>query len=239
MGNSMGIKLVYQCDINPKQYGYNCNCRVVYAHIKVHDIKKRANTLIKDFSDTCWISKLDPATAFAYKERVEQTALDLIKNVLEKVDNTITEKFGEIIVSSSARDILGLHYNHQTFPLAELWKEKNLGNPGFDFHTQTPTNLIAFGEAKYSSTSNSYGKAIQQIDDFIINGKDKKELSDLRNFASIFAQKNMHESGLRVFVAAFSLYPHDNERLLKQIMKNKHLSNLLKYPELYIIGVET
>ena len=234
----MGIEIVSQCKINPRDYGYNGNCIVTYVHVKIADIKKRAQIIKNDFLDMSWINKLDIATKMAYEQRANDTLSKLIKDVLDKVEDKITEEFGEILVSTSAKDTLCTHYNHKKIPLAELWKEKNLGNPGFDFHTETPSELIAFGEAKYRNQSNAYSKAFEQLGDFIKNKKDIKELSDLKNFVGNKALSNILSLNLKAFIAAFSLHSKNDDLIIKNIMQNPFVRELLLYPELYIIGVE-
>lgn len=234
----MGIEIVSQYKVNPKDYGYNGNCIVTYIHVKIADIKKRAQIIKNDFLDMSWINKLDVATKIAYEKRANDTISKLIKNVLDKVEDTVTEEFGEILVSTSAKDTLCTHYNHKKISLAELWKEKNSGNPGFDFHTETPTELIAFGEAKYRNQSNAYSKAFEQLDDFIKNEKDLKELSDLRNFVGNKALSNIVNLNLKAFIAAFSIYSKNDKLIINNIMKNQYIENLLRHSELYIIGVE-
>ena len=86
--------------------------------------------------------------------------------------------------------------------LQKLWKEKISGNPGFDFHTETPTEFIAFGEAKYRAASNAYNLALKQIKDFIQEKKDLKELSDLKNFVGAKAISNISNLNLKAFIAA-------------------------------------
>lgn len=233
----MEIEIVSQYKVNPRDYGYNGNCIVLYIHVKIVDIKKRAQIIKNDFLDMSWINKLDIATKIAYEKRANATISKLIKNILDKVENKITEEFGEVLVSTSAKDTLCTNCNHKKIPLAELWKEKASGNPGFDFHTETPTKLIAFGEAKYRNQSNAYSKAFEQIDDFIKNEKDLKELSDLKNFVGDKALSNINLN-LKAFVAAFSIYSKNDNLIIDNIMKNQYIKNLLYYPELYLIGVE-
>ena len=234
----MGKEIVSQHKVNPKDYGYNGNCIITYIHVKIADIKKRAQIIKDDFLDLSWINKLDIATQTSYEKRANDTISKLIKDVLDKVENNITEQFGEILVSTSAKDTLCTHYNHKKIPLAELWKEKTSGNPGFDFHTETPTALIAFGEAKYKNSSNAYGSALKQIDSFIEKEKDLKELSDLKNFVSKQAIANISGLKLKAFIAAFSLYNNNDDLNIKHIMRNKYVEKLLHHSELYIIGVE-
>lgn len=234
----MGIEIVSQYIINPKDYGYNSNCIITYVHVKIADIQKRAQVIKNDFLDKSWINQLDIATKIAYEKRSNDTISKLIKNVLDKVENTITEEFGEILVSTSAKDSLCTYYKHKKIPLAEIWKEKTSGNPGFDFHTETPSELIAFGEAKYRNQSNAYNNAFEQIYDFIRNEKDLKELSDIKNFVGNKALANIADLNLKAFIAAFSLYSANDNLIIGNIMKNQYIEGLLRHPELYIIGVE-
>lgn len=233
------MKVISQYPINPKDYSYSCSCKVYYIHVKIEDITEQAKILKNDFLDKSWINSLDIATQKSYETRANATISKLIKNVLDKVDNKITEEFGEILVSTSAKDVLCTNYNHKKIPLAELWKEKASGNPGFDFHTETPTELIAFGEAKYRNTINAYSFALEQIKDFIQNKKDLAELSDLKNFIGKKALSNITSLNLKAFIAAFSLHTNNDELIINHIMQNSHIRDLLRHPELYIIGVET
>ena len=233
------MKVVSQYSIKPENYGYHSRCDVLYIHVKIDDLQKQAIVIKNDFLDKSWIQKLDIATKIAYEERANDTISKLIKDVLEKVEDKITEEFGEILVSTSAKDALCTNYNHKKIPLAELWKEKISGNPGFDFHTETPTEFIAFGEAKYRAASNAYNLALKQIKDFIQEKKDLKELSDLKNFVGAKAISNISNLNLKAFIAAFFLHSDDDNQIINHIMKNPCIKDLLQHQELYIIGVES
>ena len=137
----MGIEIVSQYKVNPKDYGYNGNCIVTYIHVKIADIKKRAQIIKNDFLDMSWINKLDVATKIAYEKRANDTISKLIKNVLDKVEDTVTEEFGEILVSTSAKDTLCTHYNHKKISLAELWKETQV-IPDLIFTQKHQLNLL-------------------------------------------------------------------------------------------------
>ena len=161
----------------------------------------------------------------------------LVNEIFNKVNNTVTEEFGEYLVSISAKDILITKLDHKNIPLAELWKEKISGNPGFDFHTESPSYLITFGEAKYSSSINPHTHALSQIVDFINEKKDEADLIHLRNFASCKAVENAMNQK-KAFVAAFSLNGTQFERIFNTVLTSSRIEPLLEYPELYIIGVE-
>ncbi len=64
------------------------------------------------------------------------------------------------------------------------------------------------------------------------------ELSDLKNFVGEKALSNITNLNLKAFIAAFSLHINDDVSIINHIMKNPHIRDLLRHPELYIIGVE-
>ena len=234
----MGIEIVSQCKINPRDYGYNGNCIVTYVHVKIADIKKRAQIIKNDFLDMSWINKLDIATKMAYEQRANDTLSKLIKDVLDKVEDKITEEFGEILVSTSAKDTLCTHYNHKKIPLAELWKEKNLGNPGFDFHSQNKvTDTVIFGEAKYVSKTTAYSSALPQIVEFIGDGKDVEDLPELKPFCTPSALQRAAK-GIKGFSAAFSAKSTGTDKIIKNIVKRKDFQDLLQYEEIILVAVD-
>ena len=146
-------------------------------------------------------------------------------------------KFGEYVVSMTAQDSLEIEMHHRKVPLAEMFKEKISGNPGFDFHTEAQSNTIAFGEAKYSATDNPYTRALTQIIEFIELGKDTMELTDLSRFVSGTAI-NKAIGGQKAYVAAFSINSTNYDLVFRNILKSEYLKELLEYTEVYLIGAE-
>jgi hypothetical protein len=143
---------------------------------------------------------------------------------------------GEYIISKEGRHTLAEQYSHTAVPLAELWKEKKEGNPGFDFHSESPDNLIIFGEAKYNSSSNPYDDAIKQVEGFIDKGKDKMELVDLKNFVSMDAVKK-YIVGQKGFAISFSIHAKNPFTIIENAIKYCHTNNIANYDEYYIVGV--
>ena len=137
----------------------------------------------------------------------------------------------------TAQDVLENSFSHRKVPLAELFKEKVSGNPGFDFHTESNSCMIAFGEAKYSGSENTYTKALTQIVDFISLAKDDMELTDLQRFVSTKAVENAL-NGNKAYIAAFSINAKRPETVFNNVLKSDLLTQLVLYPELYLIGVE-
>lgn len=118
-----------------------------------------------------------------------------------------------------------------------MWKEQTTGNPGFDFHSFSPNDLLVYGEAKYNATNNPYTVAINQINHFIDIEKDIQEYTDLKRIFSKVRSRHKNNNH-KAFVAAFSLNAKDNDEILAKAIKHNELCKLMNYPELYIIGVE-
>lgn len=223
--------------INMDKYGKPAKGEVRCIHVKIKNIKSRANDMIVNISDTSWINNLGVIEKISYQARSEKTINKLVNNIFNKVDNIITAEFGEYLVSISAHDALIEFNNHVDVPLSELWKEKISGNPGFDFHTESENSFIVFGEAKYSSRGNPHMAAITQILKFIDEKKDLMELVDLKNFVSRIALENA-EKNKRSYAAAFSINGECYKRIFDEPLIFEKIEKLLSFPELYIIGVE-
>lgn len=213
-------------------------CVVHSIHVKVKNIKSRAKAMIKTISDTSWILKLSAIDQIAYEACSEKTIDKLVNEILKKVDNHITADFGEYMISDVAQCVLNKSYQHKKIPLAELWKEKLKNNMGFDFHTENLSiSHLAYGEAKYSSSSSPYNKAISQIVKFIKDKKDKAELMHLKNFVTRKTTTNFSKDK-KIFVAAFSVNAKDPKVILENALSATDIEKLLVYTELYLIGVE-
>lgn len=218
------------------EYGKVTNCHVYCIHIKVQNVKKHADEIIKSISDTSWISSLNAIDQISYESRSTKTISRLVNSILKKVEDVVTEEFGEYLVSHTAQNLLVTTFNHGKVPLAELFKEKIIGNMGFDFHTESVNKIILFGEAKYSGSINPYTKAIEQIVEFINERKDIGELADVQKFVSVDASTNAI-TNKKGYVAAFSINAQKPETILKNAIESI-ADTLLEFPELYLIGVE-
>lgn len=213
------------------------SCRVFCIHVKVGDIESRAQEMIRVVSDQSWISKLDATGQAAFTAMAQKTIDRLVRKVLTQVNLPVSKNFGEYLISYSAQGVLETNHFHKRLPLAELLKEKVVGNPGFDFHTESPMNHIMYGEAKYSGKHTPRKKAVDQINKFILDKKDDAELNVLRNFVSDTARQKALESK-KGFVAAFSLNSTNAKVVFKKALKCKSIDSLLLFPELYLIAIE-
>ncbi|WP_147638597.1 hypothetical protein [Alistipes sp.] len=158
--------------INLTNYGYAAHRHAYAIHVKITNVAAEAAHIISILSNTSWIHTLDVIDADAYLERATPTIQELVNNILNQVGTAISNELGEYLVSSSAKEVLCTSLHHSDIPLAELWKEKLTGNPGFDFHTESPAEILVFGEAKYSSLINPHPAALEQITRFIALNKD-------------------------------------------------------------------
>lgn len=222
---------------NMKDYGKESVGLVYSLHVKVTDIEARATEMVATISNTSWIGELGAVAQASYAARAQATIIKLVNLIVDREENSVSEAFGEFVVSDSAQSVLGSELGHIRVPLAELLKEKITGNPGFDFHTETGSQHVTFGEAKYSGKGNPHGKALSQIGDFIIKKKDIQEIIDLKNFVSAPAIDNSM-NGNKAYAAAFSVNNEDPQKIIKNALKSKFIDDLLCYPELFIIGVE-
>lgn len=212
-------------------------CKLNYIHVKVTDIKNKAEEIMSLILDDSWLTKLDDAIdKVSFISRSKPT-IELLETLLKEVGSEIGAEFGEILVSCSAQSVMEDNHAHEKFPLAELWKEKAKVNPGFDFHTISPSELLFFGEAKFNSNVNSYSTAISQICSFISKGKDLMELTDLRKLNVKITDDHLTPNK-KGYIAAFSVHNNFDE-IFNVIKSSKKLrQHLSKYPELYFIGIE-
>ena len=232
----MNITLINKENIPNQLYANNL---IWYVVIRVTNVTAYAKEMKEHILDKSWIAKLNGGIKSSYEARSKKTIEYLVKNVLEQLTDPITSDFGEILISMSAQDALEQYFDHKKLPLAELWKEKLKGNPGFDFHTETKDYYVVFGEAKYRQDNNPYNIALKQIKDFIDNDKDVMELIDLRNFVSDNTKFWVDSSSLgpmKAYAAAFSIQRGAN--ILKNIKNSVYLQKLLKQKMLFLIGVE-
>ncbi len=223
---------------NMSDYGKTTTCNVYSIHVKVDDISSKAKAMITMIQDTSWIEKLDIINQKSFEVRARKTIEKLVHDILLKVENTVSEEFGEFLISVTALDSLEFQYSHKKVPLAELFKERKTGNGSFDFHTETHGELIAFGEAKYSGSSSRYRDALEQIASFISDEKDISDMADIRHFVSENSALKVIQDNKKAFVAAFSINAINPSKIIKNALSSIYIDDLLVYDELYIIGIE-
>lgn len=206
--------------------------------VEVDDVKGYAQELVTILNDTSWIQKLNSVGRISFSRTAMRTIDKLVQD-FNSVQNSVTTEFGEYMVSMSAGQSLGVLLGHSVFPISELWKEKTTHNHGFDFHTETPDQLLNFGEAKYKKNANPYSEAASQVIEFIELGKDGGDAALIAHFATEEAINNLldHHRG---FTVAFSISSDDPEAILRKALGSSFVLELCKRCEqLQIVGVKS
>ena len=124
------------------------------------------------------------------------------------------------------------------YPIAELFKQKADGNPGFDFHTVfLESDLLMFGEAKYVKDYTPYKNAMSQISDFIDNKKDMKDLFEISRFMPSEKPLENADNGIKGYVAAFSTNGKSDEYIIDKVVNHESYDKLSQYPLFIAIAV--
>ncbi len=219
---------------------------VFICHVSIADLEKIAIELTSRVTDQSWIMDLDLRARRAYESTTSRTAEKLVKIFKGNLTagSKVSSEFGELMVSMGSAKALEVIFEHRSLPLAELWKPNKSQNEGFDFHTVCKEEIIHFGEAKFSSSSNPYGGnsgdtsgAGGQADKFI--GADK-HLMDNVHFGSLAgetAATNL-DGDLFGIVLGFSINTNNPLLILRNALVNvQTYNNLKKAKNIYIIGV--
>lgn len=216
------------------------NPKVKLIRIEPTDLNITLREIYVSLSNLCWINNLLNANKMFQKsaqKRAEATISKLKGELKLTPDSELSKSAGEYVVSELAHSTVVNDVGYLDIPLAELFKQKKKGNPGFDFFSVNPKTLIMlFGEAKYKSRANAYDNAFVQIKKFIKSEKDVTDMYDLEHFCPEEAQNNML-NGDRGFIAAFSSTSMSDKVLASHIEKNAHYKALLKYNELVCVAV--
>lgn len=234
--------LIYKDEVDKNAYGISAHKARIFACLIQVDASDSIASILTEINDNSWISKLGIVEQISYQARLNATVKSIMTDCIQFTDDTGVDVYdysvvGEYIISKEGRRTLSEHFTHTPIPLAELWKEKKSGNPGFDYHSEAPSNLIIFGEAKYNSNSNPYDDAINQIEDFIVNGKDSMELTDLKNFVSQTAVQNFI-SRKKGFAISFSIHAKNPKAIIENAIKYANADKIASYDEYYIVGVQ-
>lgn len=210
---------------------------IIFIRIDPEDVSVTIREIIKSFADFSWIAKFDePYMQRSFMKRAEDSARFLGEKLKKNVDDGITKDTGEYIVSELARQALVFEKGYLDIPLAEIFKEQNSGNPGFDFYSANKEKVIIFGEAKYKSKSNAYGVGMEQVDRFIREEQDISDLNDIDVFFDI-DMLNKAANGDKGYAIAFAAKETKSEKLIEGILANKHYHNLRRNKEVLFLAV--
>lgn len=224
--------------------------KIHVCHVNIFDLERIAAELATSVLDESWMMSLDDGARRAYRRTVEQTARKLIevfennRTVEADGEDKVTAEFGEIMVSMSSSRSLEVLFEHNSLPISELWKPKLTGNEGFDFHTVCPSDLVNFGEAKFSSSRNPYGGdtgdthgAAGQADGFFLEEKhlrDRVYLVDLVDGQKI---QNLDDDKFGAIVS-FSMNAANPLNVFSNAVSHAvTLPNLANAEKIYVVGV--
>ena len=219
-----------------KNFPAGSSCDINCLHIKIKDFKPIVQEFETYISDTSWINNLDEISKKVYKVNAEKTIDKIVTDIIGGITTNVNQDIGEFIVSYSAQLALEIKFYHQRIPLAELLKEKVLGNPGFDFHTISPNNFLVFGEAKFSLDSTPRARALNQIVKFI-GDRDNAELKWLEPFLDPITKTNIIKDD-KGYAAAFSLNGENIITILNNAIASDPIKEIIKHKELYLIAIE-
>lgn len=211
--------------------------RVTFIRVEIDDLNNTILNIIQTLNDMSWINNFDKIyTKQSFLARAKPTADKLSKQLRDNLNDPLTEDTGEYVVSEISRKSIINNLNYLDIPLAELLGRKISGNPGFDFFTANDLNTIIFGEAKYSSLQNSYGRALSQVVDFI---NKEKDIADLKLIDEFCDETSLNKAtlGEKGFAIGFAAKQIPTEELVKNIKRNQDFISLLQYEELLIVAV--
>lgn len=211
-------------------------------HIKINEHSTMIKEFIQHLADTSWIDKMGATDREAYEANAIKSIQKIVNDILTPELNVSPDKAvvisqsGQYIVSYAAQKGLNNKLDHKILPLAEIFKDRILGNSGFDFHTETPTAVIVFGESKYTSKSTPVNTALEQVQEFIKEKKDAGEWIHLKNIISDEAKAIYKEK--KSYAVAFTLNCKDIDAKLKSFLSKDILEPFKNHDELFFIGIE-
>lgn len=211
---------------------------VTYIRVEPNDLSATVQNIIIEINNLSWISKFeDEWVQECFLERAEPTIKDITTKLHSMNTDSISKQAGEYIVSELSRRAIIDKMKYLNIPLSELYSKQKSGNPGFDFHAENETdNIVIFGEAKFLSRDNAYGKGLSSVVDFIQDKKDLKDLIDLRDFCSKLSLSKASK-GKKGYAVGFSSKKTSCEKIIKGIIKNTDYKTLRKHEEIIMVAV--
>jgi hypothetical protein len=210
---------------------------ITFIRINPDDVGLTLKEVFASLADLSWINSFDQGyIRDSLMVRAKPTIDNLKKKIFDKSKDSITTDSGECVVSELARKSVINELAYLDIPIAELFKQKKDGNPGFDFFSQNTSEIILFGEAKFLSNDNAYGSAFEQIVRFHNEKRDMSDLLDLRGFCTDNAMNNVSQ-GQKGYIAAFSSTQMDTAKLIKNIQSNADYLKISKFTELICVAV--
>ncbi len=211
---------------------------VTFIRIEPTDITITLQEIFLSIANLSWIHEFDKEyLQRSFKVRADKSIATIKEKIIDNIDDGVTEDSGELIVSELARQSLIDRLNYSNIPMGDLIKEKKGNNHGFDFFSENnQSKIILFGEAKYLTNVNAYGKAFEQIIRF---ENDKKDVSDLKDLDGHCSSESLNKvpHGTKGFVAAFSSTSIPTDRLIENFKNNQYFEPLSNFEELICVAI--
>jgi len=213
-----------------------------YIRVLVTNQAVSLHYIFQSLIDISWTN-----TFFAGVEWLKSSMINRATVTIDKISSdfnnglnpTINKDTGEKLVSEISRRSLVEDFQYWDMPLAELFKQKADGNPGFDFHTITPINdILMFGEAKYVAGQTAYNSAMNQIGDFIVKRKDMMDLAEVCHFMPSQTPLDNAAKNIKGYVDAFSTNGASDDYLISKVTEHKNYNTLSQYPQFIAIAVD-
>ena len=215
---------------------------VRFVRINPTDLQLSLITIFNSLMDVSWINHFFEDSP-VLKDSVIKRALPTLKSFNSKFKSgpivSVDKETGELLVSEISRRTLVERYGYFSMPIGELFKQKVTGNPGFDFFSINHNEIILFGEAKYVAKSTPFKNALNQITDFIEDGKDSKDMWDIEKFIPERQKAQLNFlNGQKGYVGSFSSKKESDQELIDKIKNLKSYKELqATYPEVICIGI--
>ncbi|MGJ1432062.1 hypothetical protein ACR79M_09600 [Sphingobacterium spiritivorum] len=216
---------------------YEIEPHIRFLRIAPTNLKLTLKNIMDSLMDLSWIGQFDEDFLRAsYTIRANESIEYITKNIFNEIEDTVTSNAGEYIVSELARLSVVSSFSYLDIPLAELLKKQKVGNPGFDFYTASNNKHLLFGEAKYVSKQNAYGRALSQVVNFQSSQQHIADIADINNFFCPETLSNCM-SGQLGFMIAFSSKKTETKKLITGIKNNLDYQKLQVFKEIILIAV--
>ena len=213
------------------------NIHFIRIRINQDNVSITLQEVLNCLNELSWISSFDQDyLSNSFKKRATDTITYITNNIINGTEDEVTTDSGEYVVSVLSKKTIVDKLDYVDIPLAELIKEKIVGNPGFDFYSENKNSIMLFGEAKYVSNTNAYNKALEQIEEFVNIGKDINDIASVDRFFSEEALDNAIK-GDKGYIAAFSSTEIETDELIRNIQNNVHYKKLSSHKELICVAV--
>lgn len=213
------------------------NIHFIRIRINQDNVSITLQEVLNCLNELSWISSFDQDyLRNSFKKRATDTITYITNNIINGTEDEVTTDSGEYVVSVLSKKTIVDKLDYVDIPLAELIKEKIVGNPGFDFYSENKNSIMLFGEAKYVSNTNAYNKALEQIEEFVNIGKDINDIASVDRFFSEEALDNANK-GDKGYIAAFSSTEIETDELIRNIQNNVHYKKLSSHKELICVAV--